>query len=147
MDSTLAVTNSNKYYAPDYLENSSGVANVAMCCKYGNGSVASGDGYKYRGRGLFQLTWKDNYVAFKTWYNKKYDPDIDPVKTPNIIASNDTLAVLSGLWYYKTKVVDEVTIDSTTTVSKVTSPINPKLKGLKDRKERFQKAKESINCL
>ena len=47
----------------------------------------------------------------------------------------------------KTKVVDEVTIDSTTTVSKVTSPINPKLKGLKDRKERFQKAKESINCL
>ena len=89
----------------------------------------------------------DNYVAFKTWYNKKYDPDIDPVKTPNIIASNDTLAVLSGLWYYKTKVVDEVTIDSTTTVSKVTSPINPKLKGLKDRKERFQKAKESINCL
>lgn len=147
MDSTLAVTNANKYYAPDYLRNSSGVANIAMCCKYGNGDVASGDGYKYRGRGLFQLTWKDNYTAFKTWYNNKYDPDIDPVTTPNIIASNDTLAILSGLWYYKTKVVDKITIDSTTTVSKVTGPINPKLKGLKDRKQRFQKAKDSINCL
>ena len=147
MDSTLAATNSNKYYAPDYLQNSSGVANVAMCCRYGNGNVASGDGYKYRGRGLFQLTWKDNYTAFKTWYNNKYDPDIDPVTTPSIISSNDTLAVLSGLWYYKTKVVDKITIDSTTTVSKVTKPINPAKKGLTDRKQRFQKAKDSINCL
>ena len=31
-------------------------------------------------------------------------------------------------------------------VSKVTKPINPKLKGLKDRKKKFQKAKDSINC-
>jgi len=147
MDSTLAATNSNKYYAPDYLQNSSGVANVAMCCKYGNGNAASGDGYKYRGRGLFQLTWKDNYSAFKTWYNNKYDPDIDPVTTPNIISTNDTLAILSGLWYYKTRVVDKITIDSTTTVKAVTKPINSARKGLSDRKERFQKAKDSINCL
>lgn len=147
IDSTLAANNSNKYYAPDYLRNSSGVANVAMCCKYGNGDLASGDGYKYRGRGLFQLTWKDNYSAFKTWYNNKYNPDIDPVTSPNIIATNDTLAILSGLWYYKTRVVDKITIDSTTTVSKVTKPINQAKKGLKDRKQRFQKAKDSINCL
>ncbi len=147
MDSTLAVTNDDKYYAPDYLKNSSGVANTAMCCQYGNGNVASGDGYKYRGRGLFQLTWKDNYTAFKTWYNNKYDPDIDPVVTPSIIASNDTLAILSGLWYYKTRVVDKITIDSTTTVKAVTKPINKARKGLADRKAKFQKAKDSINCL
>lgn len=146
MDSTLAATNSNKYYAPDYLQNSSGVANIAMCCNFGNGDVSSGDGYKYRGRGLFQLTWKDNYTDFKTWYNNKYDPDIDPVSNPDIIASNDTLAVLSGLWYYKTRVVDKISITNSTSVSKVTKPINPKLKGLKDRKKKFQKAKDSINC-
>jgi predicted chitinase len=57
------------------------------------------------------------------------------------------LAVLSGLWYYKKRVVDKVSIDSTTTVSKVTYPINSELKGLKDRKERFLKAKDSIKCL
>ena len=147
-DSTQASTNDNLYYANDYLQNSSGVANVAMCCKFGNGNVASGDGYKYRGRGLFQLTWKDNYTAFKTWYNNKYDPDIDPVSTPSLIATNDTLSILSGLWYYKARVVDNITIDSTTTVDKVTIKINGKAKkGLANRKERFQKAKDSINCL
>lgn len=64
-----------------------------------------------------------------------------------MIATNDTLAVLSGLWYYKKRVVDKITIDSTTTVNKVTYPINPELKGLKDRKEKFQKAKDLIKCL
>lgn len=148
MDSTLAVNDNNKYFAPDYVHNSAGVANVGMCCLYGNGNVESGDGYKYRGRGIFQLTWKDNYTAFKIWYNNKYDPDIDPVTSPDIIASNDTLGILSGLWYYKIRVVDVVTIDSATTVDKVTILINGKKKiGLADRKERFQKAKDSINCL
>ncbi|MFC5194553.1 glycoside hydrolase family 19 protein [Bizionia hallyeonensis] len=148
MDSLQASLNENIYFAPDYLQNSSGVANVAMCCKYGNRDVASGDGYKYRGRGIFQLTWKDNYTAFKTWYNNNYNPDIDPVTEPEIIASNDTLAVLSGLWYYKTRVINEINIDSSTTVDNVTVKINGKSKkGLTDRKERFQKAKDSINCL
>lgn len=142
------VSNPTKKYAGNYTGNPSGLANVAMCCKYGNGNEESGDGWKYRGRGIFQLTWKDNYQAFKTWYNNKYNPDIDPVTTPNIIATNDTLAILSGLWYYKTRVEDKITIDSTTTVDKVTLKINGKAKkGLKDRKQRFNKAKDSINCL
>ena len=148
MDSIQASTNANKYYAPDYLQNSSGVANVAMCCKFGNGNVASGDGYKYRGRGLFQLTWKSNYQSFKTWYNNKYTSNIDPVGSPGILATNDTLSVLSGLWYYKTRVVDKITIDSLTTVDKVTIKINGKAKkGIADRKVKFKKAKDSINCL
>lgn len=147
MDSNLAATNNNKYYAPDYLYNSSGVANIAMCCQYGNGNIESGDGYKYRGRGIFQLTWKDNYTKFRAWYNSKYTPIIDPVSTPDIISTNDTLAILSGLWYYKTRVVDKITIDSNTTVKAVTKQINTARKGLFDRKERFQKAKDSINCL
>ncbi len=146
MDSIKAKNDKNLYYAPDYLKNSSDVANIAMCCRYGNGNVASGHGYRYRGRGIFQLTWKDNYKAFKTWYNNKYDPDIDPVSNPDIIASNDTLAVLSGMWYYKTRVVDKITISSSTTVKAVTKPINSATKGLSDRKKKFQKAKDSINC-
>ena len=138
---------SDKLYAGDYTGDAEALANVVYCCKYGNGDEDSGDGWKYRGRGIFQLTWKDNYSSFKTWYNDEYDPDIDPVTTPNIISNNDTLAILSGLWYYKTRVSDKITIDSTAAVKDVTEKINGKLKkGLKDRKERFQKAKDSITC-
>lgn len=148
MDSIEAANNINIYYAPDYLTNSSGVANIAMCCKFGNGSVSSGDGYRYRGRGLFQLTWKDNYQEFKTWYNNKYDPDIDPISSPDIIASNDTLSILSGLWWYKVKVDDQIAVDSITTVDAVTLEINGKAKkGLADRKQKFTTAKDSIKCL
>jgi putative chitinase len=146
-DSIEASTNPNLYWANDYLQNSSGVANVAMCCKYGNGNVASGDGYKYRGRGLLQLTFKGNYSDFKTWYNNKYDPDIDPVTTPSLLKTNDTLAILSGMWFYKKYVLDAITVDSTTTVKKVTKRINSGNKGIDDRKARFKKAKDSINCI
>lgn len=78
------------------------------------------------------------------WYSEKYDPDIDPVSNPDIISSDENLSVLSGLWYFKKRVIDKIPIDSLTTVKKVTKPINPRLKGLKDRKARFQKAKDSI---
>ncbi|MCF6295456.1 MAG: hypothetical protein L3J25_07180 [Flavobacteriaceae bacterium] len=141
------ITNPTKLYAGDYTGDAEKLANAAMCCKHGNSNEASGDGWKYRGRGIVQLTWKDNYTAFKTWYNNKYDPDIDPVTTPNLISTNDTLAILTGLWYYKTRVVDKITVDSTTTVDKVTLKVNGGDNGLPDRKERFQKAKDSINCL
>lgn len=44
IDSIAALNNSDLYYAPNYLRNSSGVANIAMCCNFGNGDVTSGDG-------------------------------------------------------------------------------------------------------
>lgn len=40
------------------------LANAAYSNMNGNGSEASGDGWRYRGAGLVQLTWKDNYTKF-----------------------------------------------------------------------------------
>ncbi|QMU65278.1 MAG: hypothetical protein GKR88_13895 [Flavobacteriaceae bacterium] len=115
----------------------------------GNGEKTSGDGYKFIGRGIFQLTGKNNYTAFKTWYNNKYDPDKDFVANPSLITSNDTIAVMSALWFYKTEVMDRISpgIDSLTTVKKITYRVNRGENGLPYRKEIFNKAKDSITCI
>lgn len=47
--------------AQRYVMNPSGLGNFIYAGKNGNGDVASGDGFKYRGGGLFQLTGKGNY--------------------------------------------------------------------------------------
>jgi putative chitinase len=50
--------------AEQYAHNPEAIANRAYCDRMGNGNEASGDGWRYCGRGLIQLTGKDNYTAF-----------------------------------------------------------------------------------
>lgn len=47
--------------AQSYAKNPEKLANFVYAGRGGNGNKASGDGWRYRGRGLFQLTTKDNY--------------------------------------------------------------------------------------
>lgn len=49
--------------AQRYIMNPSGLGNFVYANKLGNGNEASGDGFKYRGGGLLQLTGRDNYEA------------------------------------------------------------------------------------
>lgn len=67
----------------------------------GNGSIASGEGWKYRGRGLIQLTGKSNYEEFnedqKEIWNKD---DVDFLQNPEKVLE-DKYAVRSALWFWK----------------------------------------------
>ncbi|MDD9178658.1 MULTISPECIES: LysM peptidoglycan-binding domain-containing protein [Aliivibrio] len=59
------------------LDDFKAVANVAYGGRMGN--IDNNDGWKYRGRGLKQLTGKDNYKAFDTWHNdnsKQWSEDV-----------------------------------------------------------------------
>ena len=47
-----------------YAHNPEKIANRIYANRYGNGDESSGDGWTYRGRGLIQLTFKNNYVSF-----------------------------------------------------------------------------------
>ena len=113
--------------------------------KFRIGNTNIGDGYKYRGRGIFQLTGRTNYQQFNTFYRERYNSSINFINNPDLLATDTEIAVISALWYYDNK-VNSNSITSTTTVEKVTKKINGGKKGLKHREQLFNKTKNHINC-
>jgi putative chitinase len=79
--------------AAAYARNPEKIANRAYCDRMGNGDEASGDGWTYRGRGLIQLTGKDNYAAFSLQCNNEALVD------PNLVAE-PALAAESAGWFW-----------------------------------------------
>ncbi len=59
------------------------IANRAYASRMGNGNEASGDGWRYRGRGLVQITGRDNYAKYGIADNP--DMALDPVKAVEIL--------------------------------------------------------------
>lgn len=51
-------------HADEFARDPEGLANHVYAGRMGNGDTASGDGFRYRGRGWLQLTGRDNYRAF-----------------------------------------------------------------------------------
>ena len=109
------------------------------------GNTNIGDGYKYRGRGIFQLTGRTNYQQFNTFYRERYNSSLNFINNPDLLATDIEIAVISALWYYENK-VNSNSITSTTTVEKVTKKINGGKKGIEHRKQLFNKTKNHINC-
>ena len=76
-----------------YARNPEKIANRVYADRMGNGNEASGDGWKYRGRGALQLTGKANYQAFSTYLNK---PEI--MDNPDLVAT--TYAFESAMYFF-----------------------------------------------
>lgn len=72
-----------------------GIANIVYANRMGNGPASTGDGWKYRGRGVVQLTGKDNYTRFQKWLG---DPEI--LSNPDKILSSAKLIVLTGVFFW-----------------------------------------------
>ena len=98
----------------------------------GNGAEASGEGYKFRGRGYIQLTGKDNYTAFGKAINEdiQSNPDLVSTKYP----------LLSAAWYWDSRKINAVCDQGSTdeVVKKVTKLVNGGDIGLADRQKHFK---------
>ena len=106
--------------------------------RMGNGPEATGEGFKFRGRGYIQLTGKANYMAFD-----KFVPE-DTTTNPDLVATKYPLA--SAAWFFDTNklwgICDRGADDATVTA--VTKRVNGGTIGLADRIKHF---KEYYNLL
>jgi putative chitinase len=97
--SALGLTKTFKKYFPTlaiatpYAKNPAKIANKVYANRMMNGPPASGDGYKYCGRGLIQLTGKQNYTKFAKSINKTLAETIAYLETPEG-------AVASAGWFW-----------------------------------------------
>lgn len=85
----------NLAFAQGYARQPEKIANRAYSNRMGNGDEGSGDGWRYRGRGLIQLTGKNNYNALATSLGR------DLNSMPAWLETIDG-AVYSACWYWST---------------------------------------------
>jgi putative chitinase len=108
------------------------IASKVYANRMGNGTEASGEGYKFRGRGFIQLTGKENYTAFV----KSIGEDIP--NNPDLVSSK--YALLSAAWFFSKnnlhKMADGGATDAV--VTSVTKRVNGGTIGLADRIKHFK---------
>ncbi|CAI3945976.1 Chitinase [Commensalibacter communis] len=98
-----------------------------------------GDGYKYRGRGIVQLTGKDKYINFTNTHNENNPNDNqDFVKNPDLVISSYEYAVEGTIIYWVGK-EDLRKAAQNGTVGQVSSKINGGTIGIEDRVKRFNR--------
>jgi putative chitinase len=124
-----------KYFLTDdvalmYARQPEKIANRVYANRMGNGEESSGDGWKYRGRGLIQLTGKDNYAAFSLKANNNALLEPDSVAEPE-------LAAMSAGWFWDTNGLNK--LSDTGDVRAATRRINGGFNGLADREAKYNK--------
>jgi putative chitinase len=117
--------------AKAYEKKAEKIANKIYADRMGNGNEASGDGYKYRGRGLIQLTGKTNY----TWFAASLE--ISPEEAAEYTQTFEG-AAQSACWFWETNKLNQWA-DSGDILT-MTKRINGGTIGLEDRKNHYAHA-------
>ena len=124
-----------KKYFPDaataqqYARQPEKIANRVYANRMGNGDEASGDGYRFRGRGIIQLTGKFNYTQLSQDLDMSLDETVQYLETPEG-------AVVSAGWFWHRNKLNAI-CDREDFVM-LTKRINGGTLGLEDRKHHYE---------
>jgi putative chitinase len=121
----------NLAVAEQYANNPEKIANYVYAGRLGNGNEESGDGWKYHGRGLIQLTGRENYERCGKAIN------VDLTSQPNLLVDPHYAAMSAGWFWNKTGLN---ALADTQDYDTMTKRINGGLIGLDDRKAKIAKA-------
>jgi len=115
-----------------YARNPQKIGSRVYANRMGNGDEASGDGFKYRGRGYIQLTGKNNYQSFSNFIGE------DCIANPDLVATTYPLA--SAAFFFNSNniwaICDQGASDAT--VTSVTKAVNGGTHGLAERIQNFK---------
>ena len=125
-----------KYFPTDELANQfagkqEAIANKVYANRMGNGNEESGDGFRYCGRGLIQLTGKNNYQAFAD----SLEMDVEDV--PAYLATFEG-AAQSACWFWESNNLNRFA--DTGDIKGLTKAINGGYIGLEDRIKHYEHA-------
>jgi putative chitinase len=113
------------------------IANIVYASRMGNGSEKTGDGWKFRGRGVIQLTGHDNYTAF----GKDVGKDVNAVIS---YLGTKEGALESACWYWNSRDINKAA--DAGDITKMTKLINGGTIGLEDRKKHYEHALEVLGA-
>jgi putative chitinase len=125
-----------KYFPTDALAESYAgqpekIANKVYGGRMGNGDESTGDGFRFCGRGLIQLTGKENY----TWFAESIEMDVNDV--PDYLASFEG-AVQSACWFWESNNLNQYADNGD--ILTMTKRINGGTIGLEDRQKHYTHA-------
>ncbi len=128
-----------KYFTDDAIANhycslpnkQEAIANRVYANRMGNGDEASGDGYRYCGRGLIQLTGKNNYRAFAD------SLEITPEEVSEYLATFEG-AAQSACWFWESNNLNQWADKGD--ILTLTKRINGGTIGLEDRIKHYEHA-------
>lgn len=112
------------------------IANAVYGGRMGNGPIESGEGWRYRGRGLKQLTGKENYTRCGRALQ------LDLVDTPDLLITPGP-AARSAAWFWNANQCNSFADKGD--IQGLTRRINGGLIGFDDRKKRYDAVMQSFN--
>lgn len=127
----------DEQFASRYANNPKAIASRVYSNRYGNGNEASQDGWKYRGRGLKQLTFKANYEDCGKGLG------IDLVNNPDLLLHPEYAALSAG-WFWDMRNINNAADLKEGALERCTKLINGGFNGLNDRRIFWERAQKEV---